>query len=82
MCLRNGLCGKTLSRMSDWVLIETSIQIAWDYLERSGELGDPAAAGRFLADIITAMVKRGEGRKLCSRTKPSRPTGAIETIIS
>ena len=55
--------------MSDWVLIESSIQIAWDYLERSGELGDAPTAGRFLADIITAMVKRGERRKLMLSNK-------------
>jgi hypothetical protein len=30
------------------LLIETSMQIAWDYLERSGELGDAAVASRFL----------------------------------
>ena len=67
--MRNGLCGKTFSRMSDWVLIESSIQIAWDYLERSGELGDAPTAGRFLADTITAMVKRGERRKLMLSNK-------------
>jgi hypothetical protein len=69
MRLRNGLCGKTFSRMSDWVLIENSVQIAWDYLERSGELGDASTAGRFLADTIAAMVKRGERRKLMLSNK-------------
>jgi hypothetical protein len=26
------------------ILVENSIQIAWDYLERTGELGDPEVA--------------------------------------
>jgi len=32
------------------VLIENSIQIAWDYLERTGEIEDAAVASRFLYD--------------------------------
>jgi hypothetical protein len=31
-------------------LLEDSFQIAWEYLERTGELGDGAAASRFLSD--------------------------------
>jgi hypothetical protein len=31
-------------------LLEESFQIAWEYLERTGELGDGAAASRFLSD--------------------------------
>jgi hypothetical protein len=46
------------------ILIETSVQIAWDYLERTGELGDGAMASRFLADHIELMVRRGERRRL------------------
>ena len=26
------------------IIMENSIQIAWDYLERTGDLGDPKAA--------------------------------------
>jgi hypothetical protein len=55
--------------MSDWVLIENSLQIAWDYLERSGELGDASTAGIFLADTITSMVRGGERRKLMLSNK-------------
>ena len=29
------------------LLMENSIQIAWDYLEATGELGDPELAARF-----------------------------------
>ena len=46
------------------ILMEKSIQIAWDYLERSGELGEPEAASRFLLDSVELMVRRGERRQL------------------
>jgi hypothetical protein len=55
--------------MSDWILIENAVQIAWDYLERSGEIGDPAAAGSFLTDTISNMVVRGERRQLMLTNK-------------
>ena len=45
-------------------LIEDSFQIAWDYLERTGELGDPEVASRVLFDAVEMMVLRGERRKL------------------
>ena len=46
------------------LLMENSIQIAWDYLEGTGELGDPEVAARFLTDAVEIMIKRGETRKL------------------
>jgi hypothetical protein len=46
------------------VLIENSIQIAWDYLERIGEIEGAAVAGRFLYDTIGLMIQRGERRRL------------------
>jgi len=46
------------------LLMENSIQIAWDYLEATGELGDPELAARFLTDAVEIMIKRGETRKL------------------
>ena len=46
------------------ILMEKSIQIAWDYLERSGELGEPEAASRFLLDSVESMVRHGERRQL------------------
>ena len=52
------------------LLIETSMQIAWDYLDRSGELGDAAVASRFLVGSIELMVRRGERRR--STRCPSR----------
>ena len=46
------------------ILMEKSIQIAWDYLERSGELGEPQVANRFLLDSVELMVRHGERRQL------------------
>ena len=51
------------------LLIETSVQIAWDYLERSGELGDAAVASRLLVGSIELMVRRGERRRLLLANK-------------
>jgi hypothetical protein len=45
-------------------LLEESFQIAWEYLERTGELGDGAAASRFLSDIIETMIRRGQRSRL------------------
>jgi hypothetical protein len=45
-------------------LMENSIQIAWDYLERTGELEDAAVASRFLSEAVEQMVRRGERRRL------------------
>jgi DNA-binding transcriptional regulator of glucitol operon len=45
-------------------LIEDSFQIAWEYLERSGELGDGALASRFLSDVIETMIRRGQRSRL------------------
>ena len=46
------------------ILIAISVEIAWDYLERTGELGDAAVASRFLVDDVEPMVRRGERRRL------------------
>src|ERR1700689_3400961 len=57
-------------------LLEDSFQIAWEYLERSGELGDGASASRFLSDVIEAMIRRGQRSRLALsnrfRPLPSR----------
>jgi hypothetical protein len=45
-------------------LLEESFQIAWEYLERTGELGDGAVASRFLSDTIEAMIGRGQRSRL------------------
>ena len=45
-------------------LLEDSFQIAWEYLERSGEPGDGASASRFLSDVIETMIRRGQHSRL------------------
>jgi hypothetical protein len=45
-------------------LIEKSIQIAWDYLERTGEIEDESEANRFLMRSVDQMVMQGERRRL------------------
>jgi hypothetical protein len=45
-------------------LIADSFEIAWDYLEATGELGDPDIAANHLLDTIEAMIGRGERRRL------------------
>lgn len=51
------------------ILVENSIQIAWDYLERTGELGNPEVASQVLLDCIDGMIRRGERRKLLLSNK-------------
>jgi hypothetical protein len=51
------------------VLMENSIQIAWDYLERTGEIEDAAVTSRFLCDAVELMVRRGERRRLVLSNK-------------
>ena len=46
------------------ILIEQSVQIAWDYLERAGELDDAVDASQFLRWTIEMMVRQGERRRL------------------
>lgn len=46
------------------ILVEESIQIAWDYLERSGEITDPGDASRFLLRNIEDLARTGEHRPL------------------
>ncbi len=46
------------------VVMENSIQIAWDYLERTGDLGDPSIASKVLLESVETMVRRGERRIL------------------
>ena len=44
--------------------IEYAIQIAWDYLERTGQIDDPGFTGKFLIQTVGEMVRRGERRRL------------------
>jgi hypothetical protein len=50
-------------------LMESSIQIAWDYLDRTGELGEPEIAARVLLDTVENMIRQGESRRLMLSNK-------------
>jgi hypothetical protein len=57
-------------------LLGSGVQyIAWDYLERTGELGDPEIAGRVLLDAIEGLILRGETRKIMLSNKAIARTG-------
>jgi hypothetical protein len=45
-------------------LMESSIQIAWDYLERAGEIDDASFASRFLMNSVQQMIEAGERSRL------------------
>lgn len=45
-------------------LLEESFRIAWEYLERTCELGDGVAASRFLSDTIETMIRQGQRSRL------------------
>jgi hypothetical protein len=51
------------------MLLESSVQIAWDYLERTGELGNPEVASQVLIETVETMIMRGERRKLLLSNK-------------
>jgi hypothetical protein len=46
------------------ILIQTSLQIAWDFLARSGDITDPDEASDALLTIINALLLKGERRRL------------------
>lgn len=50
--------------MTDSELLEQSFEIAWNVLDRSGDIGDRDGAARYLADKIDKMIRRGEKRRL------------------
>jgi hypothetical protein len=85
---RNGRLEPTVSLSK---LLEESFQIAWEYLERTGELGDGAVASRFLSDTIEAMIGRGQRSRLAlsnraisayQRFRSSGATGSGPTACS
>jgi hypothetical protein len=62
--------------------MENAIQVAWDYLERTGELGDPEIASRFLLDTVELLVRRGERRRLLLSNKATTPIGVSTARIN
>ena len=53
-----------MSELPLYFLIEDSLQIAWNYLERTGELEEPETAGRILIDAIELMIRQGVRSRL------------------
>ena len=45
-------------------LMEESLQIASDYLERTGEIEDNWLASRYLGDAIELMIRQGQRSRL------------------
>jgi hypothetical protein len=46
------------------ILMENAVQIAWDYLEKTGQIEDPEITSWLLLDTVEHMVRRGERRTL------------------
>ena len=63
------------------ILMENAVQIARDYLERTGELGDPEIASRFLLDTWNRWFVAASGVG-CSRIRRSRPINISAASIS
>jgi hypothetical protein len=59
-----------MSEMPLQFLVEDSIPIAWNYLERTGELEEPSIASRVLLDAVEWMLRQGVRNPCCSRTGP------------
>ena len=45
-------------------LVENALQIAWDFLEGSGQINDPQETAEVLLSTIAALVLKGERRTL------------------
>jgi hypothetical protein len=45
-------------------LVESSLQIAWDFLDGTGGIADPQETAEFLLGSIKAQILRGERRTL------------------
>jgi hypothetical protein len=55
--------------MSAWfrdapLLIEGSVKIAVDFLERTGEIDDLGETCRFLVDKVSSMIEQGQRNRL------------------
>jgi len=46
------------------ILVESSLQIAWDFLSGSGEIADPQQTAEFLLRNIRSQIFSGESRTL------------------
>jgi hypothetical protein len=60
-------------------IVAVSLEIAWDYLEATGELGNPDRAAEHLLDTIEVMIRHGERRdRFFSPTGRLAPTSVSE----
>jgi hypothetical protein len=50
-------------------LVENSLQIAWDFLEASGEIENPQQTAEVLLGTIKNLLLRGEHRSLMLSNK-------------
>jgi hypothetical protein len=48
-------------------IVAMSLEIAWDYLEATGELGNSDRAAEHLLDTIETMIRHGERRLLSNK---------------
>jgi len=46
------------------ILMENALQIAWDYLEQTGQIENPEFTSRFLLVAVEHLISRGERRRL------------------
>ncbi|MBR1215567.1 hypothetical protein [Bradyrhizobium sp. JYMT SZCCT0180] len=44
--------------------MEYAVQIAWDYLEKTGQIDDGVFANRFLMQIVEDMMRKGVRHRL------------------
>ncbi|MEK9280073.1 MULTISPECIES: hypothetical protein [unclassified Bradyrhizobium] len=55
--------------MSIRCVVESAFFIAWSFLEKSGELGEPEASANVILDSIEAQLRTGERRQLMLANK-------------
>jgi hypothetical protein len=46
------------------ILMENALQIAWDYLEQTGQIENPEFASKFLLVAVDHLISLGERRRL------------------
>ncbi|QUS40672.1 hypothetical protein RPMA_18920 [Tardiphaga alba] len=49
--------------------MEEAIQIAWDYLERTGEIDDPDTCSQLLLHAVESMLRQGVTSRLVLSNK-------------
>jgi hypothetical protein len=51
-------------QVSSSQLLEEAVNIAWVYLQRSGELDDGNSAAYFLCERVEALIRRGHRNRM------------------